>query len=298
MMKKVGMILYMAAGAALLISGFATMPRGLKDNDRLLLEKVDSDYKAIGDIGFNGFCPLDYNIAFSNGEKDLVVKYDDGDYESYTRKAVYSGLVGSVYQNEDSFEVVVPECDTWSTLSNINGQELSAVIWHESFHAYQNTYFGILENLGEGVISEIELAKIIDSDSQVKNLFEKKLQTLEEALKKENIDDLRKISEEYVNISDKRDMLLGDDEKKSEDFYEMIEGTAYYVEAAATRYESGEEAFRKGYMDTAYTYAEGNAKYYRLGMLECMLLDKLDPDWKTSYSFDKPLEEVIAQNIF
>ncbi len=77
----------------------------------------------------------------------------------------------------------------------------------------------------------------------------------------------------------------------------MLEGTAYYVEAQAVRSEMGEETYIKNYLDTASKYVDGNAKYYRLGMLECMLLDKLDENWKNSYSFDRPLIEVIEDYI-
>ncbi|MCR5105545.1 MAG: hypothetical protein K6B68_14010 [Eubacterium sp.] len=90
-----------------------------------------------------------------------------------------------------------------------------------------------------------------------------------------------------------REKLLEEDEIVSEDFYEMVEGTAYYVEANAVRYENGEAAYTDKYIKTIDEYSGGNSKYYHLGMLECMLLNELDPEWKDSYSFDRPLSEVI-----
>ena len=62
-------------------------------------------------------------------------------------------------------------------------------------------------------------------------------------------------------------------------------------------YENGEAVYRKNYLNNASEYANGNAKYYHHGMLECMLLDQLDPEWKASYSFDRTLDEVIAEYV-
>ena len=77
----------------------------------------------------------------------------------------------------------------------------------------------------------------------------------------------------------------------------MMEGSAYYVESKAVNYENGEAVYRKNYLNTASKCSEGNSKYYRHGMLECMLLDELDPEWKDSYSFDRTLDEVIAEYV-
>lgn len=295
-MKKLGLVVYLMAGAALVVSGFATAERGLKSNNKMQLEKVAKDYEELGNMGFEGYCPLDYKIAFSDGEKEIVVDYNDGDYKTSEREAVYGGLVGSIYQNGDEFEVVVPEYDTWTSISAVSGQQLSYVIWHESFHAYQNTYFNVLENAGGG-LSETELAAQIDTDPELKRSFTRKLEKLYEAINAENTGDIRRIAIEYIDIVRERDAMLSESQKKSEVFYEMVEGSAYYVEAGVALCENGREAYEKEYLETAGTYADGNAKYYRLGMLECMLLDKLDPDWKTSYSFDRALEEVIAEYV-
>jgi hypothetical protein len=296
-MKKLGLVVYFAAGAALVVSGFATAERGLKQNNKVQLEKVAEDYKVLGNMGFEGFNPLDYKIAFSDGENEIVVDYNDGNYETYNREAVYGGLVGSVYQDGDEFQVVVPEYDTWASISAVSGQQLSYVIWHEGFHAYQNTRFKVYENITADILSETELAGIIDSDSGAKTLFEKELKTLSRIITEENSGDIREIAIEYSKIASERRKLLADAAVSSEDFYTMMEGTAYYVEAQAVRSENGDEIYKKNYLETASNYVDGNAKYYRLGMLECMLLDKLDENWKDSYSFDRALYEVIEDYI-
>jgi hypothetical protein len=293
-MKKIGYVLYMLAGAGLILSGFATTEKGLKEDNRREYDRVVEDYREIGNMGFEGFCPMDYKTAFSNGEKDYVLQYNNGDYKVEEREAVYDGLVGSVYQNGEEFEVVVPEYDTWISLGST--EQLSAVIWHESFHAYQNTQFNAMEKNADGVMGETELAEMIDGDAEKRKMYEKELEILSGIADEEGTCDAEEIALEYLKAASERDAKLSYEENQSENFYEMLEGSAYYIEANAVRYENGEEAFRANYAENT-DYAEGNAKYYRHGMLQCMLLDELDPEWKTGYSFDKTFDEVIAEYV-
>ena len=293
--KKIGYAVYGLSGAGLILTGFTTTERGLKGDDRKEYDRGVEDYAELGDMGFKGFRPMDYKVAFSNGEKDFVIDYNDGDYEVSERKAVYEGLVGSIYQNGNEFEVVVPEYDTW--IATGSSSQLSSVIWHESFHAFQNTKYHVLENASENGLSETELAERIDSDAEKKNMYEKELEILSQITDEENNGDAETIALEYINVASDRDKILSDEEKVSEDFYEMVEGSAYYVEASVVRYENGEAAYQDKYINEAGNYIDGNSKYYHHGMMQCMLLDELDPQWKASYNFDKPLDEVIASYV-
>ncbi|WP_408072634.1 hypothetical protein [Butyrivibrio sp. JL13D10] len=297
-MKRAGFVIYMLVGAALLASGFATTERGFKENDREILYKVADDYEDIGDMGFKGFCPLDYKVAFSDSEQDIVVNYNGGECDYTKRDAVYGGVVGSIYQDGDEFEVVVPEYDIWITIEKLNNAPLSAVIWHESFHAYQNSHHDLYEKISPDTLSETELAGIVDSNDEAKRLFTKELEILSRVIGDENSSDINEIAIEYSKIAKERRGLLSDQVINSEDYYTMMEGSAYYVESQAVRLENGEQTYKKQYLDTASKYVEGDAKYYRLGMLECMLLDKLDKEWKASYSFDRTLDEVIEEYAF
>lgn len=287
----------MLVGAGLVLSGFATTEKGFKENNRTEMDRVASDYEELGDMGFKGFCPLDYKVAFSNGEKDVVVDYNGGDYKVAERNAVYEGLVGSIYQNGEEFEVVVPEYDTWITLQAGSGEQLSAVIWHESFHAYQNSYCRLGDKVDQEMMSETELAEQVDNDSEKKRLYTKELEILSRLTDEENTCDASEIALEYISMADERNQLLTDEENASEAFYEMMEGSAYYVEAHAVRYENGEAVYKENYLDNDSEYVNGNSKYYHHGMLECMLLDELDPEWKDSYTFDRSLDEVIAEYV-
>ena len=209
------------------------------------MDRVASDYEELGDMGFKGFCPLDYKVAFSNGEKDVVVDYNGGDYKVAERNAVYEGLVGSIYQNGEEFEVVVPEYDTWITLQAGSGEQLSAVIWHESFHAYQNAYCRLGDKVDRRDDSETELAELVDNDSEKKRLYRRSLKFFHDLTDEESTCDAAEIALEYLSVADERNQLLTDEENASEAFYEMMEGSAYYVEAHAVRYENGEAVYKE-----------------------------------------------------
>ncbi len=296
-MKKTWYLLYILIGVALIISGFATTERGLKENNREVIYKVADDYAALGNIGFPGFNPLDYKIAFSSGKKDIVVSYDDGKCNYEERTAVYDGLAGTALPNGDEWEVLVPEYDTWVTLETIENEPLSVVIWHEGFHAYQFTYHKLGDKVSGEILTETALAEAVDNDSELKRLYSKELEVLSRINSEENYGDAREIAVEYTKIAAERRKLLSDQAFSSEKYFEMVEGTAYYVESKAIQYENGQDSYEKKYLNNAGEYTNGNAKYYRHGMLECMLLDKLDPEWKTTYSFDKPLCDLILEKI-
>ena len=185
-MKKLGYIIYSLFGAGLVLTGFMTTEKGFKENDRTELDRVAEDYKELGDMGFKGFCPTDYKVAFSSGEKDIVVDYNDGDYKVSERDAVYEGLVGSIYQNGDEFEVVVPEYDTWISIQAGSGEQLSSVIWHESFHAYQNEYCKLYDKVDSAMLGETELSSEVDNNAEAKRLYEKELQILGQLADEEN----------------------------------------------------------------------------------------------------------------
>lgn len=287
--------MYMLAGAGLLLTGFTTAQSGLSEECRGEYENAVAMYDELGNMGFDGFCPMDYQVAFSDGETDRVIGYHDGDYKTEQRDAVYDGLVGSIYENEGRYEVIVPDYEIW--LATGSSAPLSAVIWHESFHAYQITTFDPMRQMPEAMMSETQLAQKLDGDVKQKRLFEKELAILGRITDEENTCDATDIAIEYIRVKKERDALLDQAFRASEDYYTMLEGTAYYIESKAVCFVNGEKAYQENYIDTAVTYADGNAKYYRLGMLECLLLDQLDPDWKSGYAFDQPLDALISDYV-
>ena len=51
------------------------------------------------------------------------------------------------------------------------------------------------------------------------------------------------------------------------------------------------------FCDGQKDYVTGNGKYYKRGMAQALLLDKLDADWKSDYDFSVPMIELIYENL-
>ncbi|HPZ05709.1 MAG TPA: hypothetical protein PK423_06695, partial [Clostridiales bacterium] len=84
------------------------------------------------------------------------------------------------------------------------------------------------------------------------------------------------------------------------DLYELLEGTARYVEARTALALSDEELYGQ-YLLSLKETVYGREKYYRSGMGICMLLDRLEPNWKQylsegSLSLAELLENVVEDS--
>lgn len=76
---------------------------------------------------------------------------------------------------------------------------------------------------------------------------------------------------------------------------ELTEGTAYYVEASVYRMAAGEKAYKERYLENLDTYEGGRGKYYRTGFAKCLILDRLNPNWKETFDFTRGLDEVLEE---
>ena len=74
----------------------------------------------------------------------------------------------------------------------------------------------------------------------------------------------------------------------------MVEGTAQYVESMAYRALRDTGAWETEYL-TEKELSGGSGKYYTLGMLKCLLLDTLAPEWKNGFSLPCDLSEYLAE---
>ena len=46
-----------------------------------------------------------------------------------------------------------------------------------------------------------------------------------------------------------------------------------------------------------FTYQNGSGKYYEMGMLKCMILDQIAPDWKESFCVTTDLDVLLAETL-
>ena len=93
-----------------------------------------------------------------------------------------------------------------------------------------------------------------------------------------------------------RKTLLPTDVTEMEEYYTIVEGTACYVEACVYRAELSDR-FAEEYINNIGEYRKGSSKYYRAGMAQCMILDKLNAEWKNELDFSEPLKDLIYREL-
>ena len=109
----------------------------------------------------------------------------------------------------------------------------------------------------------------------------------------DSIDEIKKDLGQYKKLEEERKAMLSSDVLILEEYYEKVEGTAYYVESTAYKMVHTEEEYNAYYIDSVDKFTEGSHKYYNMGMAKCRILDKLIPDWKENYDFSTSLAELL-----
>ena len=304
-MKLMNIALSAATGIALLTGSIATAANGISDEDMACYKKAVSMQTEADELGFEGFRIADYPVVFNDSKHDYVV-HTDGNTDK--RDPVISTFAATAYENNGSFEVIVPTKSSMGTLAVMMGGEWdeahqASTIWHEAFHCYQLTNFrGNIEGLTEGhTFSQNDFSEKLINDEYAKNekakqLFTEELELLSKAAEENDIDKLREDMVKYKELDTGRRELISEDAQTLENYYTIVEGSAFYVEMMMTKALSG-ETFEKEYAGRLTDFAEGSSKYYSLGGAQCLLLDKIDSEWKAEYDFSEPMSELIFEKL-
>lgn len=333
MKKYIGRIAYIAVGVVLLTGSVATKSRGLSDADKAIYELALGQQKWVDTLGFEDFQLADYPVAFFDGKKDYVVTAKEEGYSIEKREPVLNTFAGTAYEVDGHYEVIVPTVDKLSELIELAGsagkvqemteggeisekedvevstkedtygeKEQTATIWHEAFHAYQFTKAeeqieAMLagHTFAQGDLGEDVIVAQIDENKEQKELFEKQLAVLKEAVLATEVDTLKELILEYQRLEEQRTAMLSEEAKILEAYYKRVEGSAHYEEAYVYKKLYSEEAFQTRYVGELDTFRGGSSKYYSVGMAECLILDKLNENWKSEYDFSKSFLEVIRE---
>lgn len=326
-MKRIQRMLYIGMGILLLVATILTGQYGLSKENVEIYTRALEMQDEMEELGFPEFNLSDYPVAFFDGTYDYVLTTNGDEVEIKRRKPVMDTFVGTAYPVEEHYEVLMPTLEKFQDMidlfasaqqieemNNGNGvmleeneygiNEQITTIWHEAFHAYQCTYYleeieellaghSFLEgDFGDG---EKLIVEQVDRNPQIVALYERELELLKQAVLCEDIDTLKRHILEYKTLEEERQALLGEDILILENYYRQIEGTARYVEACAYRELYSEEAFQAYYVEGINQYRNGSSKYYDIGMAECLILDKLEPDWETRYHCTDDIMEQIYQ---
>lgn len=291
-------------GVILLTGVLITAEYGLSKENIEVYEEAIALQTELKGIGFEGFDIADYPMAFYDGEKDYVLTREGSEYTITKRKALVDFIAATAYPVEDGFEIHTPTVEKMSSLVGIFGalegaeygkNEHIVTLWHEAFHCYQLTnYMTNIEALCETAVEESKIAETVDVHEQAVEIYKQQVALLEEAVKCDEIDRIREYIVQYKELEAQRNLLFEEEIINLEKYYTTVEGSACYIEANVCNVLEPER-FEADYVNTISEYANGTAKYYKAGMAQCMILDRIAPGWKDGYDFSKVPIELIYE---
>ena len=293
-------------GIALVAGVIATGTYGLSKEDLAICQQAAAIEEGDSNLGFEGFSLTDYPVAFYDGDRDYVITWEEDGYSVKRRKAAVNFIVATAYPVDDHYEVLTPTIKKMSSLLGMMSaggmeygtEEHIATIWHEAFHCYQLTHFPEnIEAICQDEIDENIIAGEIDTDPQAVALFRQQAQLLEDAVKTGDVDKIHECIVKYRELDEERNLLLSPKAAALEDYYTRVGGTARYIEACIYK-KLLPGQFDSNYLDGISEYSGGSAKYYAMGMAQCMILDKLNPGWKDGFDFSEPVIQKIYAEVF
>lgn len=310
--------IYAATGVVLAISVITTGNYGLSKTDQEIYSTAMDLQEKMQTNGFVDFVLEDKKIRFFDGTIDYVV------FEGNVKKedAAFDTFVGTTSKIDGEYQVILPTYDNFSNMFSLLGaaQSLSdgnmqfseetynthahvATLWHEAFHAWQLTNWEeeiFAQAADAGITEKDDIQEIIvndiDSRDELVVLFSSEMKLLEDAYKTANLEEKKALTTKALEIAKPRKNLLSKKECYAEHYFEMLEGSARYIEAQAYRLLEGDKEWGQIYL-REFVYSNGTEKYYEMGMYKCLLLDQLAPEWKNDFSVTEALDDYLYEAI-
>lgn len=178
-----------------------------------------------------------------------------------------------------------------------------AIFWHEVFHNYQDSLYK-----PELVVSKItdftNVKSYIKSEKFLKTI-KVELKTVSQALKSPNLNRKRDmICKKFIPIRTARYKSMPPESVETEQFYEISEGTARYVEELMSlsigkllktkenqskfslpnfhSFEKYEKRDRSYYYESIHDVSPQKRYFYNTGFALALLLDQVKPNWKSN----------------
>lgn len=309
---------YVIIGVVLMVLTLVTGTYGLpKEDKEIYYEALKLDEKVKG-FGFPDFAISDYKVRFFDGDADYVIKGETIEKE----KAVFETFVGTTVEVDGEFQVMLPTygrfAQMYSALSSVENMAEGSIsfdeadysqkahiatLWHEAFHTWQFTksaeeLYELAEKAGIGGENSYEevVQNEVDSNHDQVLLLEKEIQLLFQAYQSEDMTAKRLLLEQVFELQEERAGLLSEQAVVAEQYYKTVEGSARYIESCVYKELEGEEAWENIYM-SPFVYENGSGKYYTEGMIKCMILDQIVPDWKKNFDVTVSLDVLLHQGL-
>ncbi|HEY8350319.1 MAG TPA: hypothetical protein VIM13_10880 [Clostridia bacterium] len=305
-------LIYLLTGILLAAGVLFTSLKGLPEEDLVLYEKACELEDGRLERIWPGLSVSRYPVAIRKGYAEYVVF--NGDVRK--RKPVLPVIACTAYPSEDAVYILVPSKSVMDSVGqivegfsgsfddflidqfSIDAQKLSdnqyiSVLCHEAMHALQlSRWERKIMVLAEDIADAGTEAKIAEteSDPEIRAMYEKQADLLYRLVVSDDGMPDAETVKEYIRARKDTQALLSaktgidiDAVRSYADLYELLEGTARYVEAKAALALSDNELYGQ-YLSSLKEISYGREKYYMSGMGICMLLDRLDPVWKQDLS--------------
>ncbi|MBQ8568575.1 MAG: hypothetical protein IJ446_05085 [Oscillospiraceae bacterium] len=300
MIKK---IIFGAVGIGLAASVIATGTYGLPEEDKDIYNKAAAISAGSDNFGFKDFSIENYPVAFYDGEYDYVVTQENGTENITKRKPVLNSIAATAYPVDEHYEVLTPTLEKMSSVLGVltaseeyGERDHITTLWHEAFHCWQLTnYYDNIINICGGTDEKL-VADKIDTNERAAALFQEQSELLEQAVGASDIDKMREYIVKYNQLEQERNALLSEELTDLENYYEIVEGSACYIEMLVYTMQDPENTERD-YISEISGYSDGTGKYYKTGMAQCIILDKLNIEWKDTYDFSRPFIDLINEEL-
>lgn len=325
---KICKIGYIAMGVILAFGSIFTETYGLSEVNLEIYDTAVSLDGMVQNIGFQDFSLKDYKVRFYDGKQDYVVQKNEEEITSIMKEdAVLDVFVGTTMEVDGENQVLLPTYEQFTSLFDVLdaagtvSQGMSgntegtmaftedsysenshvATIWHEAFHAWQYTNWkaeidALMKrvNIAEGESREDVIVEEADSDKKMVTAFEDEMELLYKAYETEDMAEKKKLVLQALSIEAEREQKLSDSVNAMEYYLDNLEGSAMYVEGQVYRELEGDDAWKEYYMGE-FQYENGSSKYYKRGMLKCLLLNQMMEGWQSQFSGTCGLSQLLEQ---
>jgi hypothetical protein len=316
-------IIYTSIGVLLIILLIFTNSMKLPERNKELYEKACDIQNNMQKKTWEELSVRNYPVAIRKENKEYV--FYNGEVKK--RKSVLPVYVCSIFPVNNEINVLIPAFDEMNEIGNIveglsdgnkllksqfgfNNNSISennyiSVLYHEAFHAYQFTNYEVMINKMADFDNADKVIEKLDNNDSFKNLYKKEGEILYLAINEKEKDKVVNYIGKYIAARNKRTEILkgklsNQDFKTlvtAENYYELIEGTAAYVQLK-TDEELKDMGLYKQNIDKLKEFSGKTQKYYKSGMAMCIILDKLDNSWKERiFSEGKPLYQKFVEGL-
>jgi len=261
-------------------------------SDELAVQVLEKERALVLDRLWPEFEPLDIAVALFDGNKTILARHPNPPGE-FSPLPDHEGLFfcpGRHPQVVANTTAVINDHRTATLLLNPDPclKELAAIVVHESFHVFQ--WQGHKDWLAD------EAVTFTYPVEDVSGLVYRRLEAraLYKAICSEDDAQALAWAKGAMELRKKRFTRLTEDQRAYDRGFELLEGTAYYVEyqslgRASTRLAEEIEA------------SDVRSRNYATGQALCVLLDRFSPEWKKQLNqgpkknLDEFLLEVICK---